>query len=334
MKGKFSSMWRVVIALVMVLSLGLITAVPAAASPAGYPQFITIDKSDGLTAAAWSTTQAKAGTYGYHVTLPADASAKGIDVIHKNIYGTAGVGTLTLADITTLHFYESVVTDGDTNNMGAGISLFFDMNDDGDWDWTNDAQIVFESPDVSGDKGGGFQLSDVDAGTYRGFEMGVGKRGIAGYKTLAEWKATAYATDIVLWVSIDIGWGAYNNYEGYFDDITINTTTYELDPALIVKSTGAELPSVVDGASFYLHMTSPVVDSQPAVADSLDVTLNIYDGDAVVNARAPVSTATYTATETGKSTDEFWTGAIDTDDLDVRHGYKLSSSGVDRFVRA
>ena len=334
MKGKIPKILSVALALVLVLSFSLVTAVPVAATPANYPQFITIDKSVGLTAAAWSTTQKKSGTYGYHVTLPADASAKGIDVIHKNIYGTAGVGTLTLADITTLHFYESVITDGDTSNMGAGISLFFDMNDDGDWDWTNDAQIVFESPDVSGDEAGGFLLRDVDAGTYHGFEMGGGIIGDASCANLAYWQATAYATKVVLWVSIDVGWGAYNNYDGYFDDIIINTTTYELDPALIVSSVGAELPTVADGGSFYIHMTSPAVNSQPAVADTLDVTLKIYDGAALNTGAAPVSTAAYTATETGKDTSEFWADAIDTDDLDVLPGYKLSSSGVDRFVRA
>ena len=314
-------------ALALVAGLSLVAAVPVAATPANYPQFITIDQPN-VTTGEWSTAQKQSGTYSYHVVLPANASNAGIDLIHKNIYGAAGVGTLTLADITTLHFYESVINDGDTSNMGAGISLFFDMNADGDWDWTHDAQIVFESPGVSGDINGGFKLRDVDAGAYHGFEMGGGKIGDASCANLAYWQTTAYATKVVLWVSIDVGWGAYNNYEGYFDDITINSTTYEVEPAMIVDGTDAALPTIVDGASFYLHMTSPVVNSHPAAPDSLDVTLKVYDGVGLV------STADYTATETGQTTKEFWTAAIDTDDLGVRPGDKLQASGVSSFIQA
>jgi len=228
MKGKIPKILSVGFALVLVLSFSLVTAVPVAATPANYPQFITIDQPN-VTTGVWSTTKTQSGTYGYHVVLPSPATSAGIDLIHKNIYGTAGVGTLTLADITTLKFYEYVVTAGGTGTMGAGISLFFDMNDDGDWDWTNDAQIVFESP--SGVSTAAWANRDVGGGAYSGFEMGGGSLNVGGYQTLAQWQATAYATDIVLWVSIDVGWGAYNNYDGYFDDIIINTTTYELDPA-------------------------------------------------------------------------------------------------------
>ena len=94
----------------------------------------------------------------------------------------------------------------------------------------------------------------------------------------------------------------------------------------VVDSEDTVLDIVADGGSFYAHVTDgegddiPVWNTHPAMVDTLEVTVNTYDG---ATNGTPTSTATYTATETDKDTGEFWTGAIDTGDLNVRPGYKL-----------
>ena len=117
-------------------------------------------------------------------------------------------------------------------------------------------------------------------------------------------------------------------------EITTSPTVEVVTLMEVVDGEDTILATIVDGTSFYIHVTSTHDNLHPAAPDTLDVPLNIYDGVAQGATSDPISTATYTATETGATTTEFWTDAISTADLGVRPGYKLESGVATAFILA
>lgn len=249
MKRKFS----ILLALVLAVSLLM---VPVAVSAAVSPQFLDVvaENVDG----EWVTTveatdDPAAGTHSYHVFVE-DGFAGGLQIIHKYIYDPTGdVGSMTLAELSTMTFWEYVVAPGGTNQLGAGIILYMDMDGDGVWIWENDAQIILESPyndpQVTGNLGT-WMSRDID--TFAGFQKGDNALGAPFTGTdgttlrndpLSAWQTSSgYATLPVLWIGIVAGWGYYSGYDGYFDDFTINGETYYLDlfSDLTLASLGTE----------------------------------------------------------------------------------------------
>ena len=190
--------------LVLVLSLSLVAA-PAGAAVS--PQFLDV-VADDVTTGEWVTTVEEtvpaAGTHSYHVVI-ADGGIMGLQIIHKLIYGPEDVaGTMLLSDIDTMTFWEYVVSPGGTNDIGAGIILYMDMDADGVWIWENDAQIILESPyndpqvTENLDK---WMSRDINA--FAGFQKGDNAlgdpfTGVDGVTlendSLIEWQSSGYAT--------------------------------------------------------------------------------------------------------------------------------------------
>jgi len=191
----------------------------------------------------WSTEK-QVGLYSIHVTLPKDVSGAGIDII------ASPTAPILLSAITELKFWEKVIEPGGDVEyidpppgdieIATGITLYLDMNDDGLFDWVNDAQIVLECPKndllVTGNLG---SWDDRDAFTdgYTGFDKGGGQLGLPS-GDITYWKTTAYATYDVLSVGLVLGWGNYGYYEGYLDDITVNGVTYPLETQLVADAGG------------------------------------------------------------------------------------------------
>jgi len=355
MKGKFSLMWRVAVALVLVLSFSLVAAVPVSANP-GSDYEVILETGDPDNVAEWSTEKAYAGSYSVKVTGYAKAvvtygeTLSTFEAIDRDkvlfnfvepttsreqrpyaqiFLDTTGNGEVDAALCKMFNIHKS--GDDYYNHSGydevvkvtAGEWVTCDLRTDpGDpWTWQPDAYTV-----------------NLDAGTFTGAgnpTVGGITYPTDGYKTLSAWAA------IDAWGDATVMYVGYSGYDvdSYVDDITIGTKTYELDPARVVDGTGTLLPTVADASSFYVHVTSPASNVHPAAVDTLTASLNIYDGVAIGGGCVtPISTTSYTATETGKDTSEFWTDAISTTDLGVRPGYKLVSSweggSLPVFIRA
>lgn len=346
---------HMLIALALVLSFSVVAVVPvvdaAGASAASECATLEVGTYAGLGGtdgvASWTKAVAgpitpPAGTYMaklvYGATNPSTAAAK------VPYSGTlTALSTLATADESGMTFNYYYV---DTGKNPYAV-LYLDTDSDGVADMAllskqlvpavEDAWNVAHVTTNVGGNGGwhiyGYAAAtcDIDGAT------GQTIKGISydsnDWKTLAQWAAltagtTTFGDDTaVLWVGYMLGGNGGTGHIAYVDDITIGTKTYELDPARIENSVGTLLPTVPDASSFYVHVTSPASNAQPAVVDTLTVSLDIYDGVAIQGGCVtPISTTSYTATETGKDTSEFWTDAISTTDLGVRPGYKLVSS--------
>lgn len=294
------------LALVLLTTLSLIPAV-VMGQGANYPQFLDVVPFSVITG-EWSKTvedtTPQSGTHSYHVVLPADSSAAGLDIIQKYIYGPTGVGTMTLADITDMTFWEYVSVPGGTMQMGAGITLYLDMDtvnpEDGEFSWANDAQIVLESPYPDDplvlDNIGKWALRDIT--DFAGFQKGdgaidapyTGVGGAAVHSTLAEWQASDYADYTVLWVGIVAGWGDYGDYDGYFDDFVINGETYDLQPPIFLDASYYPLGDVT------VTVIDPAANSVDTVQESVLVT---------ADSSSPVNDALLGLLETGVDTGVF-----------------------------
>jgi len=185
----------------------------------------------------WSLDTAECGIYSLQVTLDGEVSGEGIDLI-------AWLDEeLTLADLTEMNFWEYVVVPAGTNNLGTGITLYIDMDDDDIWEMgTDDAQIVLESP--YNDPLVTSHLDEWvlrDIADFAGFQKGGGAlgnpfTGVDGVSLVndpwADWKTSAYATKTLMGVGLVLGWGDYALYDGYLDDITVNGVTYPLEDVL------------------------------------------------------------------------------------------------------
>jgi len=284
MKGKFSSMWRVVIALVLVLSFSLVAAAPVSADVSSAT--VTVDPTTVDTNAEYTieftTTVALASTDTIVITFPEDT-----DVVDGAWTGD-----------------EATVKDKDDNTVDL-TSIAGDSS-------ARTVTITLAAALVAGD----VTVTILTTGTT-GDITNPSTAGVYALTVETNEETTAVAS------------------KGYAIG----------DPVRIVDSVDTDLDTVVNGASFYIHVTDGATvkmwNTHPAMVDTLEVTVETYDGVAIDGGCVtPTSTATYTATETDKDTNEFWTNAIDTGDLNVRPGYKLvvyptGTTGADEaFIQA
>ncbi|MBA7495557.1 hypothetical protein ES702_06144 [subsurface metagenome] len=170
--------------------------------------------------AEWSTTQSNSPSYSVHIGPIPNTTSGGKVTVYPTV-------TIMLKDITTLRFYEYVDA-LDTGNYRAFCKLYLDADSNG----TADAKLTFEAagPAVTGTESwyDSWVLRDVtDTAQFAGWDQ---TGNFSGYQSLAAWQATATIQDYTLIkVMVGASAGLYVGYDGYIDDITINSLVFDFD---------------------------------------------------------------------------------------------------------
>jgi len=332
MKGKFRSMWRVGIALALVLSLSLVAAAPVAASPGSTG--ITLGATAGNTA-EWSTVQKKSGSYSALLTFVSG------DHAYVEFVPAPGTTVNDLADITGTSFWYYLTNA--TPNGGPVLELRFTAATCTDPEGAGHVDITVNTAeaDAGHTHDAWTQLPVTSASTCvyfgndptdgTGFYDNVGNVTLAGVLTSinAQDAMTAATPDdtATSWeltrVRADIGWTA-GARTCYIDDVAINGVTCEIEPLKFVNASDAEIKTVSSTGSFYLNVACVDWNASEFVQDTGQVTLKVYSVYTASNVL--VSTNTYTMTESGNNTGRFRTGAISGTALSLKPGYKLEAS--------
>jgi hypothetical protein len=289
-------MWRVVIALVMVLSLGLVMAVPAAASPAVQavylsPQGVALQTEANGTAERSATT-AHAGSYSAKLGLPQTYSSSDVARFVQPLTG------LTLSDITSLSYWyyaDSTATSGvykgfikeetfaepsgggyaTYNTYGAPylvIALDADLNGSADtWviqaKWAATYNKTWKQDTIEDTEP--FHVAGIV--TTPPFDIGTNWGSLSEIKTATVTIGGSTYTlgnAAVLQVKVAIGeWNPVGPTPpngpvvSYVDDITINTTTYDLleqrfgtPDAPIMPDANGRTVSLDAGSTYDLHL--------------------------------------------------------------------------------
>jgi hypothetical protein len=228
----------VLLAMMLALSLSLVTALPAAADPDTlnvYPLTLGIKNSDSI--AEWSTTQPHTGSYSAHLDSGTTTAGDGDEA---RIVVEMPEGT-TLNDITSISWWEynvagypphvDVKVDTDDNGE-ADDALVFEYAYNGETHYTDEAPMPYGALtgawyQTFSDDGNGPSVIDNDANAW----LNSGPAGPLGgesfiYGTLAEWKAGTVDESVdgdtavtALEIEVD-NWVV--NSEAYVDDIAIN----------------------------------------------------------------------------------------------------------------
>jgi len=219
-KRKFSKILGVGLALVLVLTLGLVT-VPVSANPGGIE---LVAKGDST--AEWVTDPIKIGSYSAELAMPAgtgwvnDNAEVQIDVSEQG---------LTLAEMSWSFW---TLTPTGMESYALPIEFYADLDGDGTADKIIAGNILKKSvpatdqwydmsPELWKSYGGAFYVWKED-GT--GFEFSVGPDPWA--EAVNRWGEAEI-------VRIDLGFGHLGSNEAataYADDLTINGVVYELEP--------------------------------------------------------------------------------------------------------
>ncbi|MDP2730109.1 MAG: right-handed parallel beta-helix repeat-containing protein [Dehalococcoidales bacterium] len=239
MKSRFKTIWQAGLALVLALSLSLVTAVPAMAVDPDtlnvYPLQLTTKNADST--AEWSTAEVYNGSYSAHLDTGTTTAGDGDEarIVIEMPEGT------TLNDITSISWWEYLV---------AGYPPHVDIKIDIDGDGTSDDALVFEyayndethytdeAPMPYGALTGDWYQTFSDDGngpaeidSTSNAWLSSGPPGPLGdpsfiYGTLAEWKAGTVDASVdgdtavtALEIEVD-NWVV--NSEAYVDDIAIN----------------------------------------------------------------------------------------------------------------
>lgn len=225
MKKKFFS---VLLALVLVCSFSLVTAVPGAANnPVSY---VLVQHGNG--AAEWSTSNVLLGNYSVKLSggLQGPGDNYAAVVIPMD-------GTMTLSEVTTFIYKYTF-----DNNGEWGPHMCFYTHDPID-DETGEITLTGGSagpppgsPATTGEHT--VTITPVTEGFFWfGTETGSGiASGSWPYYSLAEFQAdVAFSTHVIDRIQIEYGWWSTGDASepAYVDDVTLNTTTYDLElPAL------------------------------------------------------------------------------------------------------
>ena len=277
MKGKFSLMWRVLIAMVLALSLCLVTAVPAFAT-GEYGTWFLASAGDG--AAAWSTTQVHDDTYSAAI----GGGTAGGGGSYGRVWKTAD--DITLDAITAISFwhYLSSASQADNSawpiyeqegqtytdttaylspyvtlkiNSGSTnhwlISQPFARDPDGTWTAGWEQWQMTDNAALSGGHDPTEALWHDEAFSSDNASTGGAGAYPTGWEYLSHWQTTYTGYDVVE-VKVSIGeWAFTTDQTAYVDDITITTTsatTYAIEPRVFNGSTpyGA-IQTAIDAAS-------------------------------------------------------------------------------------
>ena len=329
MKGKFSSMWRVVIALALVLSISLVAA-PALVQADPGSTGITFGSADDGTA-AWNSTAATVKHGSYSVKL-AELATGDAGSTHLQFIPASGI---------TVSDFQEAITD-----VTPDWSFWHYLSAD-TANWVQ-FELRFEDPDSTG----WLEITAVPQqntlGTAAWLETTLAKATTAGFggntpdgTSVFDWSPLT-ALSVILadvntaWDSAETG-KTVNAYElervrlelweispartCYVDDVTIDGTLYEIEPLKFVNASDTEISTAPSTGSFYLYVACVDWNTSEFTADTGQVTLEVTDGVGTT-----VSTNAYTMTESGKDTSHFRTGAISGSDLNLKPGYKLEAS--------
>ena len=202
MKRKIFS---ILFALVLVLTLGLVTAVPVSANPGGI-ELVAI----GDSTAEWTTEQAKVGSYSAKLTMPA-----GTGWVNDNAEVRIPISaSLKISEITGWSYWTMA-----PDKYTTPIEFYVDTNNDGEYDKIIAGTKIGATPE------GWFQVDKDYLSCYMTWKN--------GYEWLTTWdKVVAKYGDATL-LRVDIGYGSLGSNQAvtaYIDDFTLNDTTYVFEP--------------------------------------------------------------------------------------------------------
>lgn len=128
MKRKFSSKWRVALATAMVITLGLVTAVPAMA---GAPTIVLTTPGGGITSLTGTPTGSgtEAGAHSIVITDATASTLDGVAVEHGTTESTI-VNTLAGTEVLTVTIAGDAITTGALAATTAGTTLLTDVATD------------------------------------------------------------------------------------------------------------------------------------------------------------------------------------------------------------
>jgi len=241
MKGKFSSKWRVAIALVLVAGLSLVTAVPAVAdTPADTDVGFQLGKASA-DAAAWSTDNtAPSGSYSVKLTHSASASEH------------AWVQFIPPAGISLTEFVAAPATYGFTywrteDKVGPLLEMRFTDGGDALAEITLDMALYDYLDTATYPKETWIDklASATEQCMYYGedsADVGLSGTGTLGdlsdlITDIADGAAADDAAAVGAWemtrVRVDLGWSADTQDSAWVDDVIIDGVTYELEPIFL-----------------------------------------------------------------------------------------------------
>ena len=317
---------HMLIALALVVSFSVVAVVPAAVQ-ANPGTGITLGSASTGTA-AWDSATVKCGSYSVELAELGTGTAGST---HVQFIPASG---LTVSD------FQDAITDTTPkwsfyHNLRAVTANWVQF------------ELRFEDPDTTG----WLEITAVPLQNTLGTTLWVEETLVAatpaGYGgntpdgssvfdwTLANDLTTVLADLNVLWNAAETG-KTVTAYElsrvrlelwengartCYVDDVTIDGTTYEIEPLKFVNASDTEISTVPSDGTFYLYVACVDLNASEFVEDTCQVTLEVKDGAATL-----VSTNVYTMTESGKDTSHFRTGAISGTDLGLKPGYKLEAS--------
>ena len=276
MKRKFSSMWRGAMALVLVLSLGLVMAVPAAAEGETIVYGEYTFQNDTPATGVWSADKAHSGSYSALLTDGGTYPKAG-----RIIVGGEGTDAplslgIPLADITGLSFWFNYNNPGISPDYIPALSLHISTSGGTSQDFV--AAVTMTAGDI---KYGDVFEEDVwqewSLDTVVTTSTPVGTSPIwhgdpAQGSTFAEWTAIllgAFPSAEVMHVMIgEGGWGTgtWTPSMAYVDDISIettidsvvSTTTYDLEPPIFLDDSYYQVDETVTVTAFDTGATGTI----------------------------------------------------------------------------
>ncbi|HEY90580.1 MAG TPA: hypothetical protein G4O07_01980 [Dehalococcoidia bacterium] len=227
MKGKLKSIGRMTLAVVLICSLGLVMALPSGAAGGSVNYSFAVS---GNGTAAWSVENPVSGSYSVKlVGGPQTGSDYAAVVIPMN-------GSMTMSEVTAFVYNYTFENDGEW-----GPHMCF---------YTHDP-VDSETADISLYSGGlgpppgtpgtaGLHTIAVDGVTpgffWYGSETGSSlTQGLPNMYTLEQFQTDdAFKDHVIDRIQIEYGWWSAGNASepAYVDSITLNTTTYDLEPPL------------------------------------------------------------------------------------------------------
>ncbi len=244
--------FSILFAVVLVLSFSLVPAAPVGAQPT-QREFLDQTRlaAAGGGTAEWVTTlpddaEVYNGDFAAHMAVPADADIS--NIIHMGIQGD---GPLLLSQITTVKFWEYLVTFGGSGaGAGGSAAIIFYLNDPGtdppaegtnppEWGKVEDALTFHTYGTWATQDAWSLRDLTVVGQDWQGYADSIG---IGTVEPLSYWLDSNNWDNAdweVCFISVCVGAGNWAGYEGYIDDFIVEWTgsdyedTYLTDPRVV-----------------------------------------------------------------------------------------------------